>query len=262
MKKNSPPTVLAAAASTSPTRCAFPGCRRAPVTVEATTLELRPFCPVHRHLRQQALKAREQRLEKRAALKDLPSPDHERAEQLCGPSETLRFQVEEISPSLALALLERNTHNRAVSDERVQVYARDMKAGVWQDNNQGIAFGRDGKLYDGQHRLWAVVESQTPVRMLVVRGLAPEARETIDQGRARTLSDTLHIVDGEQDAARMVTWLRAIDCLHGRGNRVLSAHDARELITRHRASLSWMLAHCPRQRPYNRAPAQQSQAAE
>lgn len=254
MKKNAPAMTPATAVVPITGRCAVQGCRRTPVAVDATLPELRPFCPVHRHLREQSMKTREQRLEKRAALKALPPPNLELAEQICGPSETVEHRFESISPSLALALLERNTHNRPISDERVQVYARDMRAGVWQDNNQGIAFGRDGKLYDGQHRLWAVVESQATVRMLVVRGLPPEARETIDQGRSRTLSDTLQIVDGEQDAARMISWLRAIECLHGRSNRVLSTHDARELINRHRASLTWLSKHGPRQQPFSRAP--------
>ena len=39
--------------------------------------------------------------------------------------------------------------------------ARDMKAGHWRLTHQGIAFDPAGVLIDGQHRLWAIVESDT-----------------------------------------------------------------------------------------------------
>ena len=42
----------------------------------------------------------------------------------------------------------------------------------------------DGAILDGQHRLWAVIESKTPVETIIIRGIAREAFATIDTVRA------------------------------------------------------------------------------
>ena len=46
-------------------------------------------------------------------------------------------------------------------------------------------------------RQHAVILANRPAKMLIVRGLSPEARATIDQGRPRSVGDNLRILDGE-----------------------------------------------------------------
>lgn len=181
----------------------------------------------------------------------LPTPDHDGAAALFAATE--RVFLAEINPALALALLERNVANRSLSQERVDAWARDMLEGAWCANNQGLALGADGTLYDGQHRLRAVVQSGATVRMVVVRGLDAAVRATIDQGRVRSISDTLRVVDGEQGGARAVAWIRAIEALHGRSPRVISPHAARVHLAHYRASIDWMLANGPRSPTLRRA---------
>jgi hypothetical protein len=180
-------------------------------------------------------------------------PDEAGAESLFRAIEGGEAVMQDITPALALALLRRNQNNRTVTPYMVESFRRDMVAGAWRVNNQGIGLGRDGGLYDGQHRLLAVVAAEVTVRMLVVRCLDESSRATIDMGRARRVGDVLRMFDGEESGTRVVTWVRALELVHGRKIVVMSTHATRAEVRRYRRSIDWMLANGPRNRPYNRA---------
>lgn len=105
----------------------------------------------------------------------------------------MKASVEVITPAFAKQLLEQNPHNRPLTRSTVDRYASDMKSGRWNNNGQGIVLTPDGMLLDGQHRMAAVVQAQTPIAMLVVRGVPREAFVTMDSGKPRTLADVLGI---------------------------------------------------------------------
>lgn len=98
-----------------------------------------------------------------------------------------------VSPKLAVEILETRAPNRQIKQHRVDQYARDMRAGHWLRNGETIKFDRFGRLLDGQHRLWAVIEADVAVDFTVVLGLEPEAMATVDTGVARSFSDVLGI---------------------------------------------------------------------
>ncbi len=104
----------------------------------------------------------------------------------------VRIEKRTITPEIAIRWLEANDNNRPVSQMRVQQLAKDMTDGVFELTHQGIAFDSDGKLIDGQHRLWAVVESKKTVLMFVCFGLdRGEVVHYIDDGRPRSMTDKL-----------------------------------------------------------------------
>jgi len=105
-----------------------------------------------------------------------------------------------VTPQLAQQWLERNVHNRPLSDTVVIAYGLDMLEGRWQYNGDAIRFDSDGNLIDGQHRLKACVEAGVPFETDVIFGLAPEAIRTIDIGKARTAGHIAHL-EGVQNAA-------------------------------------------------------------
>ena len=70
-------------------------------------------------------------------------------------------ELKNISPEEAARFLEKNTNNRALTEQQVRYYAQQMKAGEWTYDGQPIRFAEDGQLLDGQHRLTALVESNT-----------------------------------------------------------------------------------------------------
>lgn len=98
-----------------------------------------------------------------------------------------------VTPSIAAAWLEKNTHNRPISQTKVEQYAADMKAHKWDLNGEPIIFDWDDTLQDGQHRLWACVESATAFDTMVTRGVDPDTFKTIDTGAARKAHDVLGI---------------------------------------------------------------------
>lgn len=106
---------------------------------------------------------------------------------------TLSAAIETITPAIAADLLNRNTHNRRLSESFVDLYCEDIANGRWSMNGEAIKIAEDGTLLDGQHRLAAIVKANTDVTTLVVRGLPIETQGTMDIGRKRAVRDVLHI---------------------------------------------------------------------
>jgi hypothetical protein len=114
-----------------------------------------------------------------------------------------------VTPQLARQWMESNTHNRRLREGMVAAYAADMAAGAWQWNGDSIKFAADGALLDGQHRLAAVIRAEKTVLMLVVRGLAREAQDTVDGGAKRKFSDILQL-HGETNAVTLAAVARKV----------------------------------------------------
>lgn len=109
-----------------------------------------------------------------------------------------------ITPRIAKTMLSHNTGNRPLRKAVVQRYTTDMKNGDWQDNGDPIRFDTNGRLIDGQHRLEAVILSDTPIDAWVLRGLKPETQKTMDQAAPRSLADWLKF-KGEANVSRLAT---------------------------------------------------------
>ena len=101
--------------------------------------------------------------------------------------------TERIGPKQAEAYLERNKRKRKLSSLVVAKYANAMKKGEWQFDGSPIRFDLDGNIVDGQHRLWAVIESDTTQKFVVITGLQKKTFATIDTGKSRSFADVLSI---------------------------------------------------------------------
>ena len=100
-------------------------------------------------------------------------------------------EVMTITPDLAREWTGLNTRNRPVRYTKVAQYARDMRAGNWMLNGETVKIAADGTILDGQHRLYACIQAEMAFETVVIRGLAPEAQDTIDTGMARKFADQL-----------------------------------------------------------------------
>lgn len=103
------------------------------------------------------------------------------------------MEIVEVTPAIAEAWLEKNVSNRKLSDTAVTKYAKLMTDGMWHYDGSPIRFDTTGKLIDGQHRMWAIIESDTTQQFIVLRNLDPKAFITIDTGKARSFGDILSI---------------------------------------------------------------------
>lgn len=129
-----------------------------------------------------------------------------------------RFGRRTFTPAEAAEILaERNVDNRRMSKAVVDRYARDMRAGDWQLNGDPIRFALDGSLLDGQHRLAACVQSKTPLTAFVVWNLPPESQATMDDGRKRTMANTLEFAGHRRSAKTVASILRRAIIMENNG---------------------------------------------
>lgn len=106
-----------------------------------------------------------------------------------------RVQVMRVTPEMARDWLDnaRLVWQRNISQGRVRALADDITNGNWRTTHQGIAFRRDGKLIDGQHRLSAIVRAGKPVDILVFFEIDENTMMHIDAGRARSTTDAMRV---------------------------------------------------------------------
>jgi hypothetical protein len=130
----------------------------------------------------------------------------------------MKIEIETITPTKAAKMLTLNTCNRKVRQGKVNEYANEMAAGRWMLTGQGIIFLEDGSLGDGQHRLYAIVQSGVTIKMPVARGVAIESMAGIDVGAKRTVADHMHLHYGVKNAnvvCSSVAAIYQIACMNG-----------------------------------------------
>ena len=143
--------------------------------------------------------------------------------------------IETIDPSKAKEYLLWNKHNRPVNKFTVKQYAQEMKDGRWTLSNDAITFFENHLLGNGQHRLYAIIESDYTGQFLVMRGLPAETFSNIDQGKKRTPSDNFNI--GEiPNAANVSSIVRSYHFLKNgitSNSRMCSTTLALEIYNQH-----------------------------
>lgn len=127
-----------------------------------------------------------------------------------GQQRTSRFVI--MTPEWAESLLKRNDENRDLKPKSLAKFKRDLLSGAWNVNGATVCVDWDGNLLDGQHRLLAIVQTGVSVELLLVEGLDPAVKVSIDSGSPRNLSDTL-IMRKERCAGTLNSTLRNLSLL-------------------------------------------------
>jgi hypothetical protein len=102
-------------------------------------------------------------------------------------------EVIAIDPAFAKELLDTMVDNRNVRQKAVDGMARAMAKGDFPFCADPIRINSRGELDDGEHRLRAVIQSDTTQNMLVVMGLDPAARVKYDSGTGRRAADQVRM---------------------------------------------------------------------
>jgi hypothetical protein len=148
-----------------------------------------------------------------------------------------------VTPDQATKWLEGNTHNRKLHQSVVERYARDMKAGKWQLTHEAIAFDSKNTLIDGQHRLWAVIESNTGVWLMVAWGVRAETRGVINSGLVRSTADQIRLGHGLDVSPVEVAIAKRLKTA-AKGS--ITSTEALDCLTRHRDAISTAIRAFPR----------------
>lgn len=118
--------------------------------------------------------------------------------------------IEVITPEIAKQWLGLNHRNRKLSDPMVRRLAGAVERGEWMISTDAIGLDAEGGVVNGQHRLQMVIETDTPLDMLVLRNVDPNIIRVIDQGLGRSFVQLLQM-DGRynntQVIASGVDWL-------------------------------------------------------
>lgn len=160
---------------------------------------------------------------------------------------------EKVSPAKAEKWLNLNKNNRTMRNGIAEKYAEDMRQGRWTECVAPIVFYEDGDVADGQHRLWAIVDSGATFEFTIHRGLPRDAGLNIDTGAPRTLVDNARISGTDPDLSHiLIAVARAIDgapVKRGRKTKadaLLSNAEKIAAIDKHREAANWAIAHGPK----------------
>lgn len=121
----------------------------------------------------------------------------------------MKAEIVNVTPSMALEWLKFNTNNRPLRRTVVNGFKLALQRGEYIATHQGIAFGTDGVLLDGQHRLTAISELRDGIfPMVVTWGVPNDAFKVMDIGVKRSAADSL----GEDRRIVEVARLIAVVC--------------------------------------------------
>ena len=126
------------------------------------------------------------------------------------PAPCVSRSVMLVTPALADQWLKSNTRNRTLDHLAIKRLAELIQSGGWRTTHQGIAIGADGTLYDGQHRLHAIVAAGISVMIAVTTGLVVDDLPAIDSnvGKGiRTPADIMKMTRGVTLTRRAVAAL-------------------------------------------------------
>lgn len=159
-------------------------------------------------------------------------------------SATVRLYFAEIVPLMAARILDEdsgnNNQNRNTNASHIERLTSAMESGAWRVTHQGIAFDEDGELVDGQHRLFALIESKTKQVFLVSEGWPSDARSATDEVWRRQLRDHLKIMGVERDRPDLVSAVLNVLNFHVEGTKAkLSFDEARALLAKYEAGVRW-----------------------
>ena len=84
--------------------------------------------------------------------------------------------------------------NRKLKVWMKEAYRRDIEAGCWIPSDEGIGIDFNGVVYNGQHRLTALLESGKEYPFYVTFNCLEEAKFTVDSGAKRSEAEKLQMI--------------------------------------------------------------------
>lgn len=136
-----------------------------------------------------------------------------RAEHILGvPMSNTRWScVRVITPEMAQRILVAQPRQRPVNAKNLTKLCTAIKKGQFVRTHQGISFDEDGALSDGQHRLTACVETQTPIEVVCFFNEPRGLFSALDGGAVRDLGVNAYLaghIDDPRNRSLLVSAAR------------------------------------------------------
>jgi hypothetical protein len=145
----------------------------------------------------------------------------------------MKAEVVRMNADKAKSLLLRNKNNRALNENTVDNYVREMNAGRWKENGESIIIDNKGLIKDGQHRLSAIVKANYTCKVVLVTDVEPNVMESIDIGKNRSLSDVLYLNGFKKYNANLSVCVKSIMLLDRNyiGSKISKAKGGTQYIS-------------------------------
>lgn len=146
------------------------------------------------------------------------------------------LEVVNVTPALAVKWLENTEFQRPLNQRHVNYLVSQLKAGKFRTNGETIILC-DGKVLDGQHRLWMVIEANEAVEMAVAHVRDESTFTTIDTGRTRSAADIISITVGDKEMPSSVRMAAAaackicLSCVDGRYSQIYQREITNETVS-------------------------------
>jgi hypothetical protein len=168
----------------------------------------------------------------------------------------MKETVELITPKMAEKYLNLNTSNRPLRAGHAEQMQADMETGNWRYCDVAIIFYEDGTLADGQHRLWAIINSGVAQRFRVVRDLPRDQAINLDTNIVRTAVDVARIQGIDPEVSNAIAAIaRGIE--EGQPSQKLlrkrTITESLIIIAKHRAASHWVSKNIPAARGMHNA---------
>lgn len=163
------------------------------------------------------------------------------------------MEKERITPTVAERFLNANKGNRSLRAGVVEKYALDMEQGNWTDCIDPIAFYDDGDIADGQHRLYAIIESGKAFEFWVLRGVPRVAGLNIDTGLGRTIVDNAAISGLDKTLSNTLVALARFYDIGGWRKEGMSNAERLACVNKHRDVCVWAVQNGPSGRGFRNA---------
>ena len=116
-----------------------------------------------------------------------------------------------VDETLATKILEYNRNNRPISDPHVKRISGQFCDNRWKVNGATVVLGKNGDVFNGQHRLWGIIMAKARVFLILIFGVERAAFATMDTiQKPRSGADTMAVNNLEhqrKETAAALTWL-------------------------------------------------------
>jgi hypothetical protein len=123
-----------------------------------------------------------------------------------------RADVVIVTPELAAEWLSLNHVNRRLRQRQVELYMSLIKSNEWRVGEpihfEGYLDDGTAQLVNGQHRLTAIIRTETAVPVLVVQGVQRGSQVYLDTGARRNLGDVLRMERDVSDPSGLAPIIR------------------------------------------------------
>jgi hypothetical protein len=167
-----------------------------------------------------------------------------------------RFQYAEfimIDPDMAAALLQSQEledgtkSNRKIKPWLLEEYKRDLANGRWIPTDEGIGINLSQCLFNGQHRLTAIVETGISQPLWLTFNVLDEAKFVIDSGAKRTTAEKLQMVVNTKLGNRTAGMVKAL--MRGMATKMtFSDTEIAEFATKWEDTIEWVRVNAPKLR--------------